>query len=87
MSVTKDLNVSVDTVPPSHAVVERVAALEGVEQTELTPLYGAIDPEALNTLVETGSNSDSALQIGFTYHGYDVTVTGNGTVYIDEDVA
>lgn len=87
MSTTQDVDVKLETVAPSQAVVERVAALEDVDQTELDPLFGAIDPDALDTLVGTTGHSDAALQIEFAYHGYDVTVTGDGVVHIDEGVA
>lgn len=86
MSATKDVNKKLEAVAPSHAIVKRVAALEGVDLSELDPLFGAIDPDALDTLVETTGHSDAALQIEFPYHGYDVTVTGEGVVHIDEDV-
>jgi hypothetical protein len=76
------------TVPPSQAVIERVAAGEGVDQTNIAPLYEAIDPDALDRLVEASQGDDGALTIQFTYQGYDVTVTGGGVVHLarDEDV-
>jgi hypothetical protein len=72
---------------PTEAIVKRVAALEGVDHTELVPLYECIDPDALNALVRWAEPSARPLQIEFTYHGYDVAVTGDGVVHIDEDVA
>lgn len=87
MSATRDVDVKLESVAPSQAIVERVAALEGVDHSELDPLFGAIDPDALDALVGTTGHSDAALQIEFTYHGYDVTVTGEGVVHIDENVA
>lgn len=88
MSTTQDVAVNVEAVPPSQAIVERVAACEGVDHTELVPLYEAIDPDAVDRLVETSLRNDSALQIEFTYHGYDVTVTGGGVVHLasEEDI-
>lgn len=80
MQVTR----SVEAAPPSHAVVERVAAREGVEPTELTPLYDVVDPDAVDTLVERTVGSGSSLKIQFKYHGHDVTVTGEGVVHLDE---
>lgn len=86
MSTPHSVNVNVETVAPSQAIVERVAALEEIDHTELDPLYEAIDPDALDTLVETTGRSDSPLQVEFTYHGYEVTVTGDEVVHVDEDV-
>jgi len=61
----------------STTVVEAVSRLKGVAPTELSPqLYQAIDPDALDALLET----DSA-QITFTYAGYRVTVEGNGDIH------
>lgn len=75
----------IQTVAPSEAVVDRMADLEGVEPTALTPLFEAIDPEALDALVESVSYpTESDLRIEFSYHGYDVAVTGEGVVHIDE---
>lgn len=70
------------SVATSTAVVERVAAREGVDQTELVPLFDAIDPDALDTLVESSWHTDAATRITFTYSGYDVTVTGQGEIHL-----
>ena len=88
MNTNQDAAMKVEAVAPSQAVVKRVAACEEVDQTELAPLYGAIDPDALDRLVETSRHNESALQITFTYHGYDVTVTGDGVVHLasEEDI-
>lgn len=77
--------VSVQSVLPSEAVVSRIADAEGVDTDQITPLYDVIDPEALNTLIEDTDSSRAPLEIGFTYQGYDVTVTGDGVVHLDED--
>jgi hypothetical protein len=74
------VSISTEDVPPSQSVVERVAAREGVDHTELTPLFDAIDPDALDKILDTSPHTGSALQVSFTYHGYDVTVTGDGEV-------
>ena len=85
MSSTRDATVKVGAVAPSQAVVERVAGCEGVDHTELVPLFDVIDPDALNRLVERSQGGESALRITFTYHGYDVTVTGDGDVHLAKD--
>lgn len=72
---------------PSEAVVRRVADFEGVDPTELLPLFDTIDPDALDAIVRSAAgNDDAGLRIEFTYHGYDVTVTGDGVVHVDADV-
>lgn len=54
--------------------------MENRDSRDLPPLGQAIDLEALDTLIESGS---STLTVTFTVHGYDVTVTGNGSVVLD----
>lgn len=86
MSTTRYVDMELEPAAPSQAIVERIAALEAVDHTELDPLYEVVDPDALDTLVGTTGQSDTALQITFTYHGYDVAVTGDGVVHVDDDV-
>ena len=87
MSISQHSDKKRGIVAPSQAVVERIAALENVGPTELDPLYEAIDSDALDTLVGAAGYRDSTLQIEFTYHGYTVTVTGEGVIHIDEEGA
>lgn len=63
--------------PPSLQIVEALADERGDDSTEIEPLYGAYDLEAIDTLV---ANSRNDLRIEFTVDGYDVTVRGDGTV-------
>ena len=65
------------TVSASERVVGTVADAEDAEPTELSPLYEAIDPDALDSLVE---GSDDDLCIDFECCGYDITVKGEETV-------
>lgn len=61
-------------------VVEQVAAVHGVEPTELdTPLGTALDTDALDSLV--GSLSDGAT-VSFTYTGVEVVVHADGYVEV-----
>lgn len=70
---------------PSQAVVQQIAALEGVEPTDLrTPLYDSLDPEALDDLVASalGRGLDPRLTVVFTFAGYEVRVAGDGSVSV-----
>ncbi|THE64651.1 hypothetical protein D8Y22_11645 [Salinadaptatus halalkaliphilus] len=82
-----------ETVPntPSQAVLEAVADAEGISTAELQPpayepLHAAIDPESLDALF--GNREDGAPrptgQISFRYCGYAITVTGDGTVTLED---
>lgn len=75
----------VQEVAPSRAIIEEVAAQEGVDPVDLdVPLFETIDPEALDTLVETADTgySDTTLLLEFTYYGYDVGVSSDGAVSV-----
>ena len=66
---------------PVVAVVSAIADAAGTDPLELPPLSNAIDPEALNDLVDF--ERDSGLEsISFEYVGYDVVVSGDGDVQV-----
>jgi hypothetical protein len=72
--------------PVGTTIVERIAALEGIDPLDLTvPLYDVIDPEALDSLVTANREGDTpnTLRIQFTYNGHVVTVDGSGEIDID----
>lgn len=64
----------------SLRLIEQIADVEHCDPRDLPPLGQAIDLEALDTLIESGS---STLTVTFTVHGYEVIVTGNGSVVLD----
>lgn len=70
----------------SSAVVEAVAEAERVDPVELTPLYTAVDPDALEALFQTqyqGREGPVHGEIRFTYQGYEVRVTADGEVDLE----
>lgn len=83
-----DPDVSIDirhSLKPSHAVVEAVSAAEGVNPLDLErPLYRDVDPDALDALFQDDSSVSS---VQFDYHGYEVVVSGEGTVSVCERTA
>lgn len=66
---------------PVHAVVSAVAEVEETDPVDLPPLYDAINPEALNELFTSQSDS-SVAQITFEYAGYAIVVRGSGVVEV-----
>lgn len=67
----------------SGSIVETIAAREGVDPVDLeVPLYDAVDPDALDRLVERASDGRASLQVEFSYCGYDVSVTSDGAVHV-----
>ena len=70
------------TTSPSEAVIDAVANAEGVEPTDLRPLYDALDPDALDSLFQPRGHASRSTrgQITFEYHGYEVHVDESGQV-------
>ena len=63
----------------STAVVRTVADAEGVDPVELgTPLYEAVDSEALDELFAAGEGA-----VTFEYYGYLVTAHSDGSVDLE----
>jgi len=72
--------ISLEDRLPSEAVVNAVADIEDSDVTDLSPLYGAIDTDALDALF-TG---DAATSVTFEYSGYTVTVEDNEVVFVQQ---
>lgn len=69
----------------TYAIATAVAKAEDVTPVELTPLAKVIDTDSMNKLVTAmlkGSAPIEAVEV--SYHGYDVTVTTDGTVVVEE---
>ena len=67
----------------STVIATTVADAAGVDPLELDPLYDVVDPEVLETLLETPSVSPES-SITFTYAGFEVRVEGEGDVFVEE---
>jgi hypothetical protein len=70
----------------TQRIVETIAAHDGVDPTDVpVPLYDAIDPEALDSLVESYDSSQAdSLVLEFAYDGRSVVVTGDGEVRVSD---
>lgn len=62
----------------SERVIQTVAEITNSEPSELPPLYNAVDPEALDALIEGMPDGE----ILFTYVGHEVTAKSDGTIYL-----
>lgn len=70
---------------PTAEIIRTVAARENVDPVDLDqPLFDAIDPEALDALLQHDSEGviDSPISVEFRYCGYDLKVTSGGDVRI-----
>ncbi|WP_345779787.1 HalOD1 output domain-containing protein [Halosolutus halophilus] len=69
--------------PPSLAIVEAVAAVEGVAPTEFDPLYETIDPESIDQLfTDSGNTSTPASFLRLSVAGWNVFVRGDGVIRV-----
>lgn len=61
-------------------IVLAIAEIDDADPTEMEPLYGSVDPELLNSLV----NDDRGISgdVMFTYRGYRVTVDSDGGIVV-----
>jgi hypothetical protein len=68
---------------PSVAIIEAVAAAEGVAPAELDPLHEQIDLDAVNQLFAgTGSAPDTSKSLRFSAAGWNVFVRGDGAIRV-----
>ena len=66
--------------PVVHRIVTEIATREGTDPTEMEPIAGAIDVDALEALFD-GPPTFSG-HVSFTYSGYEVTVAADGGVTV-----
>lgn len=73
----------------SDAIVTAVAALRGEEPRTLEPLYDAVEPDALDSLVDHAQRADDAgaHELWFVYEGFDIGVRTDGEIRIREATA
>lgn len=64
----------------SERVIQKVATASGTDALELPPLWDAIEPDALDALVEEMADGE----VSFAYAGYDVTVASDATISLRE---
>lgn len=79
---------SMDEVPVSDRVITAVADAKDMEPMELDPLYGAIDPDALDALYEQSGldRTRSPKQLKFTYCGCEVVIDNDATITVSAPV-
>ncbi|ELY76923.1 hypothetical protein C488_07792 [Natrinema pellirubrum DSM 15624] len=70
-------------MPPSQAIIEAIAAHEGVDVTEIEPpayepLFTAVNPEALDELFRTAAGTESNAVVSLEYEGYEIAVRADG---------
>lgn len=73
-----------ESIRPSVAVVEAVAAATGYDPYDVPPLYEVVDPDALDDLFSPKHDGTPrrAGRVTFPLAGCNVTVTGHGEVVV-----
>lgn len=72
------------TKTPTVGVVEAVATEKGVDSAALPPLADAIDPEALDAVLDSIADADPAgAHVQFEYCGHTVQITPDRTITVD----
>lgn len=67
----------------AEAVVEAVAAAEGVDATDLPPLYETIDLDALERLFDGHAGAaDAGAMLGFRFESWNVFVHADGRIRV-----
>lgn len=67
-------------------IVREVADREGVDCTELPPLYNIIDPDALEALADSLAQDSDEGEIQFAYCGYQILIDSDGHVIVTDHV-
>jgi hypothetical protein len=73
-----------DAERPSLAAVRTIADHDGVDLTELPPLGRAVDPDALDAVLESPSKGGEPVSVSFQYAGYEVTLRSDAEVRFSE---
>lgn len=73
-----------DSIAPTAAVIETVSVAANADPSEIEPLYGSVDPDALNELIRSAGrrSTESPTTVSFTFLGYEVRVRSTGTVVV-----
>lgn len=67
----------------SHRVIEALATADNSDPLSMSPpLYDAVDPDALDLLLDT----DAPVEVEFEYDEYTVVADSEGRVTVDGDV-
>lgn len=68
---------------PSHGVIRAISTVKGVEPTELSPLYGFIDPDALDAMFDDTTESGVRdMCVSFRIDDLEVELSGDRRVTV-----
>jgi len=64
-------------------VVNAVAVIHNVDPMTLSPLANAVNPDALVSLVRSGSAVDRPVEVTFDFENLEITVSSDGHVWLE----
>lgn len=70
------------SMSPTMALITVVADVLDVDPLDVDQLYDAVDTDALNRLLQSGSGDDDPLRISFTFSSCDVMMSSDGHVEV-----
>lgn len=71
-----------DSTSVTQEIIKAVSRELDVDPLDLPPIYQAIDPDALERVLD--SNETTTLQVRFHYEGCEIIVTGQGAVTVKD---
>lgn len=71
---------------PSMAIVATLSRVRNLDQTDLEPLYGAVDTDALDSVLARRWRS-SDLEVTFSHREQSITVTDDGVITVSSTVS
>ena len=71
--------------PLSLTIIDALATHRATAPTDLDPLHGVVDLEALEALIDSFDRSPA--RVRFSYDGHDVTVAADGGVAVRDAAA
>jgi len=71
-----------EKTPASMAVIATLAEVMDTDPVELRPLQSAVDPEAVDALVQVRSETTGDTHVTFTHEGHQISVHSDGVLTI-----
>lgn len=74
-----------DTEPATRAILRGIAAVKGVDETEVDTLFENVEVDGLNQLIRHSDRNGCYVSVEFTIDGYTVLVSGDRYVTIHSE--
>lgn len=71
----------------TEAILWGIAALKGVAETDLDPLYGSIEVDSMKQLLKHSSRNNSDIPLTFSFEGCTAHMRSNTAIKITNDVS